>query len=464
MRASSSARVLAVLAAAGVASARLPAGLLASEAFRTLAERSAAVAPRLRALAAGPDDGEPQQVHLSLTGAPGEMRVMWVTFNHSAASAPQAVWLAGGGGGAGGAAAAVTTTYSAGLFGWDGFIHSAVMTGLVPGVVTYAVGDSASGLFSPQATFEAPEPPTAGASSFVAMLADAGTIMPLGWEVSDALARQHLQGPRRFDLVTIAGDLSYASVTPPNGEVEWSWDAWFLQIEPYAATAPMMMTVGNHEECPGTITNATGTYPIGFAAFTARVGMPANGFSNLWFSYTHRNVAYISVSSEHPHGPNDPQHLWAEAALAAVDRSVTPWVVFTQHRPLLSSDASEPQLPGSGDFILAWEPLLLKYKVDVVVVGHQHMYERTGALVNGTIVTPCINGTYTNPGGPIYLVIGTSGADMDFTYVEPQPAWSLVRLSEYSYLTMLATAGTSLQFELVDVNGIAHDSFAIVRS
>ena len=80
-----------------------------------------------------------------------------------------------------------------------------------------------------------------------------------------------------------------------------------------------------------------------------------------------------------------------------MNRSSTPWVVFSQHRPVYSSDASEPGLPG-GDFSAAWEPLLHAHGVDLVIVGHQHMYERTHAVLNGTVAAaPDANGTYTNP-------------------------------------------------------------------
>lgn len=40
------------------------------------------------------------------------------------------------------------------------------------------------------------------------------------------------------------------------------------------------------------------------------------------------------VSSEHDIEPGSRQHLWLDADLAAVDRSITPWVIVTAHRPM----------------------------------------------------------------------------------------------------------------------------------
>ena len=190
----------------------------------------------------------------------------------------------------------------------------------------------------------------------------------------------------------------------------------------------------------------------------------SRGFQNIWFSYDLKNVHYVCVSSEHPHDPTSAQWQWAAADLAAVDRAATPWVVFSQHRPIYSSDASEPGLPG-GDFATAWEPLLNKHAVDLVLVGHQHMFERTHAVFNGTVVTaPNANGTYVNPGAPIYIVIGTAGAIQEEKYLDPQPTWSAVRFQEYGFGRMTATAASSLYFDFVDIYGEVLDAFEIVRS
>ena len=212
--------------------------------------------------------------------------------------------------------------------------------------------------------------------------------------------------------------------------------------------------------------NASGSFDVDFAAFSARFAMPSarsRGFLNHWFSYDFRNVHYISVSSEHPHDASSPQWQWADADLAAVDRAATPWIVFTQHRPIYSSDASEPGLPG-GDYSAAWEPLLKKYAVDLVIVGHQHMFERTFPVLNGTVVSsPDANNTFTNPGAPIYIVVGTAGANQEEKYLEPQPAWSAVRFQEYGYGQMTVTGGASLAFDFVDIYGEVRDSFTIAR-
>ena len=210
--------------------------LLSAAAARTRARSLAA--PHLR----DPTQAlEPNQLHLSLTGLPSEMLVQWVTYgicNGTVSFSPAT-------GGEAMTAAAALTTYTGGLGGWEGWIHTALMTDLTPGAsYTYTVGSGApapSGVWSFPRNFSAAPLPSATLSSRVAVTADMGTVDLLGWAVSDAITEQHLLGPQRFDLVTIAGDLSYATIDPPKDEVQWSWDTWFMQIEPYASTAPFMV-------------------------------------------------------------------------------------------------------------------------------------------------------------------------------------------------------------------------------
>jgi hypothetical protein len=54
------------------------------------------------------------------------------------------------------------------------------------------------------------------------------------------------------------------------------------------------------------------------------------------------------------------------------------------------------------------EPLFVQAKVDVVLWGHEHAYERMHAVVNGSVVS---RSTRTPPHAPINLVLGMGGAD-----------------------------------------------------
>jgi hypothetical protein len=181
-------------------------------------------------------------------------------------------------------AAAASWTYSGGiLWGWTGSIFHATMTGLTPGALyNYSVSTGPS-MWSDWRVFRAAPAPSSDTAVRIGVLADMGTVQLFGWAVADLIIKEHRSDP--FGMVLIAGDLSYATVSPPKYEIESLWDAWAHQNEPFSSSAPFMMTVGNHESSPGTVTNASGTFNQTFAAFSARFRMPSNGNANLWFAY-----------------------------------------------------------------------------------------------------------------------------------------------------------------------------------
>jgi len=301
-----------------------------------------------------------------------------------------------------------------------------------------------------------------------------GSVELFGWTVAEELIKEHSVEP--YDLMFIAGDLSYATVDPPKNELQHLWDLWGLQNEPFSATVPWMMTVGNHESTPGILLNASGQYPQEFAAFAGRYRMPrvAGGDANFYYTYSYGPAFWVSMNTEFNYSIGSPQWLFIEGALASVNRSVYPWLFLSLHRPIYSTDNDEvsSHMPG-GALSVALEPLLSKYGVDVVFQGHEHVYERTSAVFNGTTITsPDESGTYNSPGAPIYIVQGTSGADLDLdNWISPIPSWSLVRQAYYGYGRLsLSTSGENrvLLYDSVDTSSsgaaqVIKDHWSIVK-
>jgi hypothetical protein len=233
-----------------------------------------------------------------------------------------------------------------------------------------------------------------------------------------------------------------------------------------------MLTVGNHEHVPGNVTDSAGvTSRADFAAFQARYEMPgtaSGGNLSFWYSFTQGPVHFVSLSSEHPSDPGSPQTSWLAADLASVDDAVTPWTIVLLHRPLLSAcvDEEGDHVPGNAR-LAAWEPLFRKHGVDLVIQGHQHLYERIHPNLNGTVVAlPQGPGnTYTNPGAPLYIVAATSGAVIQGSWQSPLPPWSAVQIvGPYGFGRMQVDgqAGT-LEYTFVDTAGVVHDAWAIVK-
>ncbi len=195
--------------------------------------------------------------------------------------------------------------------------------------------------------------------------------------------------------------------------------------------------------------------------------MPPGGNGNLWYSYDFASAHYAYVDSEEDLSAGSAQLAWLKADLAAVDRSVTPWVFVFQHRPLLCSTKGEEgdHVPG-GRFLTLLEDTLLAHSVDVVITGHEHLYERSNAVRNGTVVGTASgpDNTYVSPPAPIYMVQGTAGAFVSGDWITPQPAWSAFRDGNtYGYGRVQITGAHSLLWEFVDINGKVVDHFRIQK-
>jgi hypothetical protein len=115
--------------------------------------------------------------------------------------------------------------------------------------------------------------------------------------------------------------------------------------------------------------------------------------------------------------------------------------------------SSERQYPK----MLAVEPLLRKYQVDVAMWGHTHFYERTrGISRNGEI--------HDNYGeGTVHVTHGTAGALVNEKCRE-QPDWSAKRFMAYGF-GVLTITDNELLYEFHDVmrNDEITDSFSIKK-
>ena len=118
------------------------------------------------------------------------------------------------------------------------------------------------------------------------------------------------------------------------------------------------------------------------------------------------------------------------------------------------------------------EPLLKKYGVDLVITGHEHVFEVVHPSTNGTDVILPVAGTspptYVDPPGPPYVVVGTGGALQRETFHDPQPTWSFVRrantLEAFGYGALDVMNATHLQFSFHAVDAKGDFTFAITKS
>jgi hypothetical protein len=212
-----------------------------------------------------------------------------------------------------------------------------------------------------------------------------------------------------------AGDVSYAEDTG-HGLITDSydprvWDSFFIEVEPAAGHIPWQVAVGNHEM-------EAWYSPDGYGAQYGRFDFPGQATSSkppTYYSFVYGNVGIISldandVSYEIPANlgySGGAQTAWLGKTLAALRANPqVDFIVAYFHHCAYSTCTSHASEGGARQY---WAPLFDKFSVDLVINGHNHIYERTdplkagaptGAAPIGATVTAATQGTtYIAAGG-----------------------------------------------------------------
>lgn len=239
----------------------------------------------------------------------------------------------------------------------------------------------------------------------------------------------------------IAGFLPNTTIAEGHTVYEAILNDFYDEMAVVTESKPYMVGPGNHEaNCNngGTKDKATNiTYDVSicspgqtnFTGFKNHFRMPSDvtgGTGNFWYSFDHGMAHFIQLDTETDlgHGFIGPDEIggsanegaspvnttmnaqteWLAADLAAVNRTKTPWVIVAGHRPwyLSAKNASDSLCTSCKD---VFEPLLLKYGVDLVLTGHSHIYERLAPLANSKVDPNELD----NPSAPWYITNGAAG-------------------------------------------------------
>lgn len=154
------------------------------------------------------------------------------------------------------------------------------------------------------------------------------------------------------------------------------WDNFGRLVEPLARQRPWMVTQGNHE-----VEKIPLVHSHPFTAYNARWRMPfeeSGSDSNLYYSFDAAGggVHVVMLGSYADFGRDSMQCKWLQDDLRKVDRGRTPWVVVVIHAPWYNSNSAHQGESESDDMKAAMEELIYGARVDVVLAGHVHAYER----------------------------------------------------------------------------------------
>ncbi len=271
-----------------------------------------------------------------------------------------------------------------------------------------------------------------------------------------------------IDFLLHVGDLGYGL-----GDVA-VWDTWMGYIEPISSLIPYHVSIGNHEYCyEGTSSNDPSGHGVDRAwnpswrncggdsngecgvGTSKRFLMPNNGNQVFWYSFSVGTVHVAMLSSEHDMSVGSPMGDWLNRDLEAVDRSRTPWVLVAIHRPLVETEAYDSDYRVAQNYLRIMNPYLVANKVDVVLAGHYHAFQRSCYV---GLNYSCVAGPH---GGIVHYTSGAAGASLDDVglYDDPVIEKSILQVFGYSVLHAPNASALRLQFFANVNNSVLDDKW-----
>jgi len=319
----------------------------------------------------------------------------------------------------------------------DAHYHTAKFEGLKPATkYAYRVGDGEnfSEWFQFSTASATPEP-----FSFI-YFGDAQNDLRSMW--SRVIREAYSDAPKAKFMIH-AGDLVNKA------ESDGEWGEWFGAGHWLNGMVPSIAVPGNHEMAKG----AAGKSKLSHH-WRPQFAQPDNGPEGLeetCFTIAYQNLLVVAMNSNEQ---IEVQTEWLDKVLAA---NKSQWVVCTFHHPIFSTgkDRDNAKLRS------AWKPVLDKYKVDLVLQGHDHTYGRTGLdtpLVTTGNVPTGVN-QVDGQTGTVY-VVSVSGPKM--YNLQNQPV--MKRSAEDTQLyQIIHIDGGTLRYEARTAVGEVYDAFTLTK-
>ncbi len=221
-----------------------------------------------------------------------------------------------------------------------------------------------------------------------------------------------------------------------------AWGEWFYAASHIHRMTPCIATPGNHEYF------RAGDGKELTRHWRAQFAFPQHGPEGLQgtvYAIDYQGVRIISLNSNER---REEQVAWLERMLAENPHG---WTVVTFHHPIYSASQGRD----NASLRASWQPVFDKYRVDLVLQGHDHTYARTGLMTHKNVATGATN--FDAEAGTLY-VVSVSGPKL-YT-VDRQPY--MRRVAEYTQLYQIITVdGDELRYEARTAVGRLYDAFTL---
>lgn len=235
----------------------------------------------------------------------------------------------------------------------------------------------------------------------------------------------------RPQFVIHAGDL----VSPGTNLLKWIIE-YFAPSKQLQERVPIYSVLGNHER------NADWYYT--FMAYPQ---------PQYYYTFTYGDVAFFMLDTNKDVGVGSEQYQWLSEQLRLSQQQ---WKIVVHHHPPYSSDENDygdtwRTTSTRGDASLRdLANLYESNRVDLVIAGHIHTYERTWPVTNGRVDIQH---------GTTYVITGGAGGPLE--NAAPTRSWFARKLYRGHHYNMVHVAGGMLEWITYDLNGQIIDQFTI---
>jgi predicted phosphodiesterase len=237
-------------------------------------------------------------------------------------------------------------------------------------------------------------------------------------------------------LILHTGDLIY-----PFGARRDYGKKFYLPYAPLLSAAPIYACIGNHD-----VFTDRGMPLIEEFVLPQNAPPGETPERHFWFDFG--DVRFAGLDSNLPREElRDRAAPWLDRLLAdAGDR----WKVVFFHHPVYTNAKHDPTDRIRETLV----PVLDARRVELVLVGHNHLYERSHPIRGGAVVEA--------GGGTVYITTGAGGAGLYSRRAKPSPELAVQFDARHSF-TVIDVSAETLSLRQIDIEGEVVDEAVIRR-
>ena len=318
-------------------------------------------------------------------------------------------------------------------------LHQVNLTGLQPDTTyNYKIYDNGQDLLPAEILTFRTAPTTGSSTPF--------TFLAFGDYGRDSGTQRNLRNQMlndSFDFIVTTGDNAYTDGTYDQFELRV-----FETYEDILKYVPMFPSLGNHDYLTNNGTPYLALFDLPEQAWRA-------SDAERYYSFDYGNAHFILLDSNAPlleddSAAADDMFDWLRDDLSQTTQD---WIIVAFHHPAYSSGDQH----GSNSNVQAkLVPIFEAYGVDLVLSGHDHIYQRSQPIYGGQVTT-------VENGGIVYIVTG-AGNQADYTCTSV--AWSAIEYCsiDYGIYSRISVNGNSILIEAIDYTGAVVDTYTLTQA